>query len=103
MIQQLFHLSLPLSLLKLCTSVSQYTLSRELLEHRKVEFLKAQHFEDMLQKEKQFASQGFDRSAPIESHLHSLTDTRQSPDPQTHLQFRDPLNMNYKTFQVVST
>lgn len=83
--------------------MSQYTLSRELLEHRKVKFRKAQHFEGMLQKEKQFASLGFDQLAPIESHLHSLTDTRQSPDPQTNLQFRDPLNINYKKFQVVST
>lgn len=103
MIQQLFHLSLPLSLLKLCTSASQYALSRELLEHRKVKFLKAQHFEGMFQKEKQFASQGFDQSAPIESHLHSLIDPRQSPDPETNLQFKDPLKINYEKFQVVST
>lgn len=96
--QQLFNLSL--SLLKLCTSVSQCTLSRELLEHRKVRFLKAQRFESMLRKEKQFDSQGV-TSQPQESpNLHSLIDTRQNPDPQTNLQFRDPLNISYRNFRL---
>lgn len=97
------HLSLPLSLLKLRSSVSQYILSRELLEHRKVKLFKAHHFEGMLEKEKQFASQGCDLSAPVVSHLHSLIDTRKSPDPQTNLQFIALLNINYQKFHVVST
>lgn len=58
------------------------SLCREPLQHRKVKFPKAQHFEGMLQKENQFASQGFDESVLIESHLHTLNDTHQRPDPK---------------------